>query len=215
MDFRERSLRHPKAKSPHRTTVGLSGLPLPSVGIAPKASVQFLRTSGFRERVVSGREWFLGESGFWTFRGFGRSPMSDQRTVAVVGASTHREKFGNKAVRAYQRQGWTVFPVNPRGGQVEGLSVYPSVSEVPGEEPLDRVSFYVPPEVGLGLLDDVAQRGCRELFLNPGAESEQLLAAAEARQLNPVVGCSILDLGVSPQQVDQQTADQELDRPRS
>ena len=66
-------------------------------------------------------------------------------TVAVIGASNAPHKYGNKAVRAYLRQGWTVYPVNPTEKTVEGLKVYPTVTDVPG--PVDRVAMYVPPRL--------------------------------------------------------------------
>ena len=40
-----------------------------------------------------------------------------QPTVAIIGASTDRSKFGNKSVRAHLQQGYEVFPVNPKGGE--------------------------------------------------------------------------------------------------
>ena len=49
------------------------------------------------------------------------------KTVAVVGASNDRRKFGNRAVRAYQEQGYTVVPINPHERELEGLMAYPSV----------------------------------------------------------------------------------------
>ena len=69
-----------------------------------------------------------------------------QKTVAVVGASADRSKYSNKSVRAHLAQGWTVYPVNPKGGEIEGLQAYPSITDVP--QPLDRVTLYLPPAVG-------------------------------------------------------------------
>ncbi len=119
------------------------------------------------------------------------------RTVAIIGASNDHAKYGNKAVRAYVRQGWTVYPVNPNeSGPIEGLPQYKSVSEVPG--PLERISLYVRPEVVLKLLPEIAVKGCRELWLNPGTESDEILREAERLGLNVVQACSILDVGMSP-----------------
>ena len=118
--------------------------------------------------------------------------------MAVVGASSAPHKFGNKAVRAYLRQGWTVYPVNPNeaGAKIEGLTVYPSLAAVPGS--IDRVSLYVPPAVGITLLDDIKQAAPKELFLNPGTESDELVARAEALGLDPIQACSIVDIGERP-----------------
>jgi hypothetical protein len=45
------------------------------------------------------------------------------KSVAILGASADRSKYGNKAVRAYQQQGYTVFPINPKESEIEGLRV--------------------------------------------------------------------------------------------
>ncbi|MGE0759694.1 MAG: CoA-binding protein [Pirellulaceae bacterium] len=119
-------------------------------------------------------------------------------TVAIVGASPDRTKYGNKSVRAHLQQGYQVFPVNPRGGEIEGLPVYRSLSEIPVS--LDRISLYVPPQVGMQLLPEIAAKGCRELWFNPGSESDELIEQAYGLGLEPIVACSIVDVGVSPSQ---------------
>ena len=54
------------------------------------------------------------------------------------------------------RQGYTVIPINPHESEVEGLTAYKSVLDVPG--PIDMASFYVPPEIGERVIDEVAQK---------------------------------------------------------
>jgi len=117
-------------------------------------------------------------------------------TIAIVGASANRAKFGNKAVRAYVSRGFTVYPVNPHETSVEGLPAYPTLADVP--PPIDMVSFYVPPHIGITLLEGVRDCGARELWLNLGSEDRALLARAEALGLKPVVACSIIAVGESP-----------------
>jgi predicted CoA-binding protein len=118
------------------------------------------------------------------------------QTVAIVGASSAGHKYGNKAVRAYLRQGWTVYPINPNEKTIEGLTAYPTLADVPGR--IDRVSMYVPPAVGLTLLDAIQRAAPSELFLNPGSESDELVARAEALGLEPIQACSIVDIGERP-----------------
>ena len=123
--------------------------------------------------------------------------MSDKvRTVAIIGASAERRKFGNKAVRAFRAAGWRVFPVNPRGEEVEGLAACRAVAEV--STALDVVSLYVPPQVGLSLLPEIVARGAGELWINPGAGSPELIAAADQVGLRAVELCSILKIGFHP-----------------
>jgi hypothetical protein len=120
-------------------------------------------------------------------------------TVAILGASAERNKFSNKSVRAHVEQGYTVYPVNPKGGEIEGLPVYKSLAEIPPGN-LDRISVYLPPAVGMKVLPEIIARGTDELWLNPGADSDELVAAAQAAGLNVIQACSIVDLGVSPAQ---------------
>lgn len=118
-------------------------------------------------------------------------------TVAIVGASGDRSKFGNKSVRAHRQLGYTVYPVNPKGGQIEGLTVYARIDDVP-TRPLDRVSLYLPPHAALAAMEEIAAVGCRELWLNPGCDTREVIERAQALGLNAIAGCSIVDLGVSP-----------------
>ena len=118
-------------------------------------------------------------------------------SVAIIGASDLRRKYSNKSVRAHLRAGYDVYPVNINGGAVEGLPVYASVADVPVER-LDRVSVYLPPHIGFSVLDEIAAKGCNELWLNPGADSAEVVRRARELGLNVIQGCSIIDVGSSP-----------------
>src|SRR5262245_24942142 len=118
------------------------------------------------------------------------------KVVAIIGASNDRRKFGNRAVRAFRDQGYTVVPINPHESEVEGLKTYASVLDVPGQ--IDMASFYVPPEVGEQIIGDVARRQIPEVWLNPGAESDDLIARARALSIKPIVACSIVAIGRNP-----------------
>ena len=119
------------------------------------------------------------------------------KTIAIIGASNNRAKFGNKAVRAFKQQGYTVFPVNPNESEIEELPAFQNVRDVPVRP--DLVSVYLPPPILLEVLPDIAARGCDELWLNPGTESDEVLAEAERLGLNVVQACSIVGVGLSPE----------------
>ena len=118
------------------------------------------------------------------------------KSVAVIGASNDRHKYGNKAVRAYLQQGYTVYPVNPKETEIEDLPAFKRIRDVPVRPNL--ISVYLPPPVLLKVLPDIAARGCDELWLNPGTESDEVLVEAERLGLNVIQACSILSVGVSP-----------------
>ena len=118
------------------------------------------------------------------------------KVVAVIGASRDRHKFGNRAVRAFRQQGYTVVPINPREAEVEGLKAYASVLDVPG--PIDMASLYVPPDVGERVIEEIARKEIPEVWFNPGAESDALIARARALKIEPIVACSIVAIGQNP-----------------
>lgn len=116
-----------------------------------------------------------------------------RKVVAVVGASSDRSKFGNKALRAFQAEGHAVIPINPHEKEVEGIPTYASVLDVPGA--IDMATVYVQPHVGLQLLREFEQKQIPEIWINPGAESDELLADARRRKLNVIAACSIVAIG--------------------
>jgi uncharacterized protein len=118
------------------------------------------------------------------------------KTVAVIGASNNRSKFGNKALRAFRHQGYRVVPINPRESLVEGERAYASVLDYP--EGIDEATVYVPPEIALEVLDELAKKGIREVWLNPGAHTPDVVARARTLRLHAKVACSILGIGESP-----------------
>src|SRR3972149_9508851 len=117
--------------------------------------------------------------------------------IAIVGASANHEKFGNKAVRAYKENPeYTVFPINPKEASIEGIKCYKSVGEVPSS--IDIVSLYVPPTVSVGLVPEFAKKRIPVAYVNPGAESDELVAALKGAGIEPRLICSIRAIGRHP-----------------
>ena len=121
-------------------------------------------------------------------------------SAIILGASRDRSKFGNKAVRAHLQQGYDVYPVNPNTDRIEGLPTYRSLVDVPVDQP-NRISVYLPPHIGIELLEAIRDKQLGEIWFNPGSESPELLARAEAIGLNVIQACSIVDVGLSPSQL--------------
>jgi predicted CoA-binding protein len=118
------------------------------------------------------------------------------KTVAVIGASTDRRKFGNKAMRAFTEAGYRTIPINPAHDEVEGHRAYATVLDCP--DAIDMATVYVPPEVGEQLLEGLAAKGIQEVWFNPGSHSPGLISRALALGLRPIQACSIVGIGMNP-----------------
>jgi uncharacterized protein len=127
------------------------------------------------------------------------------KTIAVVGASASRHKFGNKCVRAYRDAGYQVYPVNPAEREIEGLPVFRTLADVPA--PLERISVYLPPPLTLALLPAIARAAAAgsagsaagtEVWFNSGSADGAVLAEARRLGIAARPGCSIVDIGRLP-----------------
>lgn len=117
-------------------------------------------------------------------------------SVAILGASTDRSKFGNKAVRAFRLAGWRVYPMHPREPTIEGIAAFASVEDLP--ERVDVISVYLPAKVMLTLVDDLGDAQPHEIWLNPGADDLSVVEAVQNEGLAYKIVCSISALGFSP-----------------
>lgn len=118
------------------------------------------------------------------------------RSVIVLGASPDRSRYSNKAVRSYAELGYTVYPVHPKEPEIEGWKASSSVDAVDGEA--GTLLMYVRPEVGLAVISQAPGKGVREVFVNPGSGSPELVAKIRELGMNPVEACSIVAVGKSP-----------------
>ncbi len=102
------------------------------------------------------------------------SDFVNRRVWAVVGASQDRSKFGNRVYRSLRDAGYTVYPVNPKGGELEGAVVYPTLADLP-QQP-EVIDFVVPPPVTQQVVKEAHKLGLTRIWMQPGAESEAAIA---------------------------------------
>lgn len=105
---------------------------------------------------------------------------------AVVGASSDREKYGNKVLRAYQQHGMEVYPINPRATEIEGLKAYATLADVPAK--LRAISVITPPAITEQVVEAAAAAGVRMVWMQPGAESDEAIRKAEALGMEVIAG---------------------------
>ncbi len=114
---------------------------------------------------------------------------------AVVGASSNRAKYGNKVLRCYLQQGKTVYPINPHEELIEGLPVLHSVSDLPEE--VDSISIITPPVITEKIVTEAIKKGIRNIWIQPGAESDAAIQNGKKHGLNVIAGgpCILVFMG--------------------
>ena len=121
------------------------------------------------------------------------------KTVAVIGASSNRTKFGNKALRAFERQGYTVIPINLYETAVEGHTGLRIGARCAGG---DRHGDGLRAAGGrCRSHGELARKGVAEVWLNPGADGAEVVARARELGLNIIQACSIIAIGESPVEI--------------
>src|SRR5512139_1395524 len=119
----------------------------------------------------------------------------DSPAFGVVGASPHRHKYGNKVLRCYQQNGRRAIPVNPNEQEVEGAACVASVLDL--AEDVRSISVITPPPVTERVVEEAIRKGIRNVWMQPGAESERAVAACRAAGINVIAdgSCVLVVLG--------------------
>ncbi|MDD2736819.1 MAG: CoA-binding protein [Desulfuromonadaceae bacterium] len=108
----------------------------------------------------------------------------------VVGASTNREKYGNKVLRCYQQNGKKVIPVNPNGADIEGITCAATISDLPPE--VVSISMITPPAVTTKLVPLAIEKGIKNIWMQPGAEHPEAVALCREKGINVIADGSCL-----------------------
>ena len=121
-------------------------------------------------------------------------------TIAIIGATSRRDKFANTAVCAFLEHGDLVIPIHPAEQIVEGQTVYKSVLDV--DQSIDIASFYINAQIGHRVLEECAQKKIAKIILNPGASSDELIQRAQELKIEILETCSICWIGRAPSEFD-------------
>jgi len=119
----------------------------------------------------------------------------DGAHFAVVRTSTDRSKYGNMVLRTYLQKGMSVTPVNPNATEVEGLPAVKAISDI--EHPIHGISVITPPVITEAVVQQAIEQNIGHIWMQPGAENEAAVAAAENAGINVIHSgpCLLVVLG--------------------
>lgn len=113
-----------------------------------------------------------------------------QNKFAVVGATNNPQKYGNQILKNLKNRGYEVYPVNPKLKELEGLSCYPSLNDIPVK--VDVVDFVVPPKATEEILKQCKKLGLNRIWLQPGSESETAITFCRENNMKVVHGVCVM-----------------------
>ena len=106
------------------------------------------------------------------------------KRIAIVGMSRSGKKFGNMAAKELKAKGYELFPVHPTASEIDGMSCYPNLQSLSGK--VDAVWISIPPTQVSPVLEEAAQMGLKNIWLQQGAWSADVQQTIDRLQL-PVV----------------------------
>lgn len=113
----------------------------------------------------------------------------------VAGASTDRQKYGNKVLRCYLQHGKTVYGINPRAVAIEGVPCVATVADLPDN--VQSLSIITPPAITEQVVQAAILRGVKNIWMQPGAQSPQAVAECRKHGINVIAdgSCLLVVLG--------------------
>ncbi len=120
--------------------------------------------------------------------------MYQNKTLAVFGVSQDPAKYGYKIFTTLLKKGFRVIGINPKGGEVAGERVYTSLAEAPVSA--EVAVMVVPPAVLLSAVEQCKSAGVKEIWFQPGAQSDEAYERAEQAGIRAIDSCFMADNGL-------------------
>jgi predicted CoA-binding protein len=103
-------------------------------------------------------------------------------SIALIGASTNKNKFGYKILTDLVSKDYDVIPVNNKEVEIEGRKVFKTVQEI--SDCPSIINFVVPPSIGFKITKDLVEKGYDNFWYQPGAESAEISEYLDSNRKN-------------------------------
>lgn len=113
----------------------------------------------------------------------------------VIGASSNRQKYGNKVLRCYLQNGKEATPVNLNELNIEGIACVATISDLPPN--VESISMITPPAVTAKLVPLAIEKGIKNIWMQPGAEHPDAVALCLEHGINVIAdgSCILVVMG--------------------
>jgi predicted CoA-binding protein len=112
------------------------------------------------------------------------------KTLAVVGVSRNKQKFGSMAYLDLKTKGYTVFPVNPKLTEFDGVKCYPSLKAMP--KGVEGAVLVIHPTDADQVVKDANSAGIKHIWFQQGAESKAAVLYCKQNGMSAITGECIM-----------------------
>lgn len=118
----------------------------------------------------------------------------NSKEFAVVGASSDRNKYGNKVLRCYLHRDKIVYPVNNHEKQIEGILCVSAVRDLSLQ--VASISIVTPPQITEEIVIQAIKKGITNIWMQPGADNEKAVSICQEKGINVIFGgpCILVNL---------------------
>ena len=113
-----------------------------------------------------------------------------QKSFAIVGSFRNETKYAYRIFKKLKEKGYSVFPVNPRGGEIDGSKCYPSIKDI--TENIDVVNIVTPPKVTINIIKGCKDKGIKRVWIQPGAENKQAIDFCKQNNIDVIHGLCVM-----------------------
>lgn len=119
----------------------------------------------------------------------------DSKAFAVIGVSSNRAKYGNKVLRCYLQNNKKVYPIHFSEASIEGVTCCKRIDDLPGD--VESLSMITPPPVTEEYVKQAIGKKVKNIWMQPGAESEKAVQDCIDNGINVISGgpCLLVRLG--------------------
>ena len=108
--------------------------------------------------------------------------MISLKNWVVIGATDDKSKFGYKILKKLKDKGYNVCGINPKYKEIEGIKIYSNINEI--KENIDVANIIVNTNIAITMLDDIKNKGIKNVWFQPGSFNDEVLEKAKSLGLN-------------------------------